>query len=315
MKNTLMIRLFFLLVFPLLLNSQSVFAPKVGAEWQYYFTKEYINTCIAPSTDAFDGIAVYNYTKDTVIQQIVCKKIEGIEYIKYRCGDTQQNTFRLNPLFMFQRNDSVFLNRNNSIILAYIFPKILNSEFQFAGLNNKFYAAIFKDTGKITNIITPFNVFNLSKFIVKSNTIDADFISPIIAERIGPLNTDISVVLSQFEGINTLRKYRLNCYRDSEIGDFKLAFDCNMYRTNTFDFNIETHYSIYNLSSKIIIKANNNESISKIIVSTLDGRVIKYSNNINTDYIELTLDGYKGMLFFQIVNRQGLYFTKKIINF
>ena len=146
--------------------SQAVFAPIVGAEWNYSFTKENITSCSLPSRDAFDGLATYNYVKDTLINGILCKKIDGIEKIKYRCGDTQQYIFKLYPLYIYQKNDSVFMLRQNTFIFIYLFPKVLNNEFMFEVSKNSSYPVKYTDTSKITSISAPFQTLKTNKFIV-----------------------------------------------------------------------------------------------------------------------------------------------------
>lgn len=100
--------------------SQAVFAPIVGAEWNYYFISTNYDEPPVPFTKAEYGIINYKYLKDTLVNSIICKKIEVKETSKIK-GDNNVYNATLPPLIMMQRNDSVFTFISEKFILSYSF--------------------------------------------------------------------------------------------------------------------------------------------------------------------------------------------------
>ncbi len=99
--------IFLILFIPFLCKGQTEFAP-MGAEWHFSYN---IDT----------ELPNQNYTnhkvvKDTVIEEQICRKIEGTLYQK-------DSTIMLQPLFVYNRNDSVFFFNNflNRFTLLYDF--------------------------------------------------------------------------------------------------------------------------------------------------------------------------------------------------
>lgn len=127
------------------------------------------------------------------------------------------------------------------------------------------------------------------------------------------MNTDLSVALSQFQGFESLRRYHLNCYSDSEFGELKMTQDCSKLRTSTSDLISTNTYKAYYNGLNVVIEGNEGENISTISVFSIDGRIVYNRTNINSDYFEFNLNNNtKGIYFIQITNKEGFYILRKI---
>ena len=74
MKVSKLLTLTFML-FSLSISAQSVFAPVVGAEWNYFFDNSNVENP-TPGFRFYEGIVTITYAKDTVINNINFKKLE-----------------------------------------------------------------------------------------------------------------------------------------------------------------------------------------------------------------------------------------------
>jgi Secretion system C-terminal sorting domain len=272
MKNNSMFKLLFLLLFPMGLKSQSVFAPVKGAIWNYYFDNANVERP-TPGFRFYEGIVTITYVKDTVINNINFKKLEQFEKFKYRGNDTLF-TSKLRDLFFTQRNDTVFVREYDTLAIAFVYKTTIGSVTALKSTYRLDFSLELKDTLNVIN-----NNVKYKKFLYKTNTkaVDVDFVNPlVILERFGPENCDIWVIDSHLRLYNP-NSYKLNCYSDSEVGEVKFSDrKCNS-TTSVEDISRQMlhDFQAYWSNDRIIINVNDNaDEIGKIKIFDTTGKLI-----------------------------------------
>lgn len=317
------ILLIFSQLFSLTVKGQSVFAPKVGAEWNYSIqTDSY--TIDVPYFNPITGIVTVNYTKDTLMNGMSMKKFEHKWIYKKRKNDTLFGG-ALAPVFMVQRNDSVFLLvSNNTLSLAFVYktqigsittltvpppnlPFVFNLELQS-----------IRDTTALNNSNLRFKKYTFRSF-TPTVIFDVDFTNPlIILHRIGPLNTDISVIRSQGQGQFYTNWFSLICYQDSEVGLLKFKDrECNSrvavedIKTALKDFNIINYSEFISIS----LHSNDNEIIKHVKIYDVLGRlVLNIAHNEKKNELNISKNKLpNGILIVNMESNNFQYNAKKII--
>lgn len=253
-------------------TAQPLFAPVVGAEWNYFFDNSNVQNP-TPGFRFYEGIVTITYAKDTVINNINFKKLEQFEKFKYQGNDTLY-TSKLRDLFFTQRNDTVFVRILDTLAIAFVYKTTIGSITVSKSISKKVFSLELKDTLTVSN-----NNVKYKKFSYKTSTnwLDIPFVNPlVILERFGPENTDISVIYSHL-GFDWDHSYKLNCYSDSQIGEVKFSDrKCNS-TTSVDDISRQKLYDFqaYWSNDRIVVNINNNaESIDKIKVYDIMGRLI-----------------------------------------
>ncbi|MDZ7878503.1 MAG: T9SS type A sorting domain-containing protein [Saprospiraceae bacterium] len=319
---TTSILLVFFHFFSLTVKGQSVFAPKIGAEWNYFVeTDSY--TIDVPYFNPITGIVTVNYTKDTLINGLNMKKFEQKWQYKKRKNDTLFGG-ALEPSFMTQIGNSVFLLVGNTLKLAFVyetqigtltrltvpppnFPFVFNLELQS-----------IRDTTALNNSNLRFKKYTFRSF-TPTVIFDVDFTNPvIILDRIGPLNTDLSVILSQGQGVYYTNWFSLICYQDSEVGLLKfMNRECNS-RVAVEDINtVLRDFDIinYNEFISISLQNNDNEVIRNVKVYDVLGRlVLNITNNDKKNELNISKSKLpKGILIVNVESNNFSYKAKKVI--
>ena len=99
-------------------HTQSVFAPVVGAEWNYHFISDNYNDPDYPFYQKRVGILAIKYAKDTMIRSINFKKFEQKEQYNIKGKDITYTSSKT-PFYMTQRNDSIFILFGDSLRLVF----------------------------------------------------------------------------------------------------------------------------------------------------------------------------------------------------
>ncbi len=203
-------------------NAQAVFAPVKGAVWNYYFRSNNYSWNI-PFFKPVEGIATIKYVKDTLIGNTNFKKMERIEKLKYRGNDTIFLNLKQSLLFI-QRNDSIFLLTKDTLSLAFVYPSRINSVVDLKSLSpgKITFSLTLKDTGLVFALNRSTVKFKNFTFIPNTKWFDVYLVNPlIILDKIGALNSDVTVIESQGENSTYAISYRLICYEDFELGLLK----------------------------------------------------------------------------------------------
>jgi Secretion system C-terminal sorting domain len=303
-------------------SGQSVFAPKVGAEWNYFVETDSYPIDV-PYFNPITGIVTVNYTKDTLVNGLNMKKFEQKWIYKKRKNDTLFGG-ALDPSFMIQRNDSVFLLVGSTLSLAFIYKNQIGSITtltvpppNYSWLFNLELQSV-RDTMALNN-----SNFRFKKYTFRSFTptviFDVSFTNPvIILDRIGPINTDLSVILSQGQGTYYTNRFSLICYQDSEVGLLKfMNRECNSrvavddIKTALKDFDIIN----YNEFISISLNNNDNEVIKNVKIYDVLGRlVLNILNNDKKNELNISKNKLpKGILIVNIESNNFHYNAKKII--
>lgn len=226
-------RLFFILLmmmFSFTGTGQTEFAP-VGAEWHFSYD---IDTELPNQS-----YTNYKVVKDTLIEEQICRKIEGTLY-------QWDSTIILQPLFVYDHNDSVFFFNNffNQFTLLYDFTVvpgdtlIIPVPYLLEGFPND---TVFREIID-SIVIKEFQGEKLKYFYTHplDNWSFSGFGgSGIYAEKIGNLNQPF--LPSPFVA---LFFQSVRCYKDSNVSIQLFDKAC--------DFTLTT--SIKNIESKISIK-------------------------------------------------------------
>ncbi len=299
-------------------SSQAVFAPKIGAEWHYFFQTDSYNlnvTYFRPRR----GTLKVSYTKDTLINTLIMKKFEQKEVFKNKNNDTLFTRI-LSPLYMIQKNDSVLLLVNDTLSLAFVYKTQIGAITKLRTTRNKYLFNLELQSLVDTTAINNGNL-RFKKYTYKSSTpsilFDVYFTNPlIILDRIGAINADLSVLNSQGQSENYTDGYNLICYQDSEVGELKFAnSSCDVFvsvndlKKPLNDFNISYQ------DEKISISVQSNEFIKNVKIYDIRGRLVwnntnEFSENeINIPKNELP----QGLLIVNIESNSFVYMAKKII--
>jgi hypothetical protein len=325
MKKNHITKIGFLFVFFQFLSSfvwsQAVFAPKMGAEWNYFFQTDSYDIDV-PYFRPVTGISTVNYTKDTLINGLSMKKFEQKQIYKKRKNDTLFSRV-LNPSYMIQRNDSVFLLSADTLSLAFVYKTQVGAT---TALNTPppNFRFLFNLELKSVGDTTALNNSNvrLKKYTYKSSTptivFDIYFTNPlIILDRIGALNADLTVLSTQGQGDNYADGYYLICYQDSEVGLLKfLNRECNSrvsideIKTILKDFDISNQNKFITISLQ-----NNDEFIKNAKIYDALGRLVLNIVNVGKNN-EITISKNnlpEGLLIISIESNNFQYNAKKII--
>jgi hypothetical protein len=293
--------------------SQAVFAPVKGAEWRYYFKSSYYE---APYFQPREGIVTVRYSKDTTINGVLMKKMDRSDDVKYRLEKDTVYYRRPGPLFMTQRNDSVFTLTENGLVLSFVYKAVQGTT---TVLVLPFFNRPLNLKSAGVSVIKPINgIGTLERYAYKSlySVLDLYIEDSIyIFNRIGPFNTDISLIASQGVGFNNSEYYRLICYRDTEVGELRfLDRPCISTLVSvtgppqTLENNIVLQYDGSNL--RILIEDAHNK---KFGVDLFDGsgRLLKRHTGVEQ---MLVLDNLpQGLLLVRVSDDRGGEKTKKII--
>jgi hypothetical protein len=298
---------------PLISWSQAVFAPTKGAEWNYYFISEKYDWNI-PFFKPEEGITTIKYTKDTLISGYTFKKLEQSEKVKYKSNDTLF-TYNLRPLFMFQRNDSVFVLNEDTISIAFVYKKVVGAVINLKSISGVIFSLEMRDTTSISPINQSSYKIKQYSYKSNSNTLDVQLKNPLILfDIVGPSNTDISVITTQGNFIG--RSYRLICYKDSNIGELKFFNrDCTIV-TSLVDYKFKANDFFVNfIDNSLIIKfLNYSVQVSSVSLYNIQGKLIqKYLlNNLSLETIIPLNFLQKGIYIISFNSGVGIYSTKKI---
>ncbi len=302
-------------------HSQAIFAPVVGAEWNYYFISTNYDEPPVPLTKAEYGIINYKYLKDTIVNSIICKKIEVKETTKIK-GDNTVYITTFTPLIMMQRNDSVFTFINEKFMLSYSYLKELNT--QVVVQPTAFQGDVklkLSDTSMYSSINQPVFSFKKFSFNVSTGVIDADLINPLaICDRIGPINSDLTHIRSQGRTPTSGgRKYRLNCYKDDRVGELKFVNSDCLLLTKMQEVNTNTNLTINFRKPLLEINMVNNEHqdlIKNIILVDINGKILRSINNLNGFSATINLSELPlGLYIAQVQTVNNAHILKKIVNY
>ena len=302
-------------------TAQPLFAPVVGAEWNYYFISTNYNDPPVPLTKAEYGVTTYKYSKDTLVNSIICKKIEVKETSKIK-GDNNVYNASLPPLIMMQRNDSVFTLINEKFTLSYSFLKNLNTH---VNVQPTAFLGNVKLELTDTSMYSPLNqpILSLKKFTYKATTgvIDVDLINTLfICDRVGPLNSDITHIKSQGRTpTNGGRYYRLNCYKDDKVGELKFVnTDCFLL-SKTHDVNTKNNLTISFQKPLLGVKIENDENqdlIKSIALVDISGKILRITENIQSSSATIKLSDLPlGLYVVQVQTINNYFISKKIVNY
>jgi hypothetical protein len=292
--------------------SQAVFAPVKGAEWRYYFKSSYYE---APYFQPREGIVTVRYSKDTTINGVLMKKMDRSDDVKYRLEKDTVYYRRPGPLFMTQRNDSVFTLTENGLVLSFVYKAMVGALTNFLIGSGPFSYSL-RSSG--VSILKPNNSnIPFEKYSYKSiySAIDIQINDSLfILDRIGPLNSDITMVESQGVGEYYFLGYSLICYKDNDIGEVIFSERrCDSRLVSVFENTGRTtkDFSLFSKGQSITISLQDNEK--NIVVNLFDssGRSIRHFSQENGKDIDISLS-QKGLFFVQVSANGILYKTKKI---
>lgn len=292
---------------------QAVFAPTIGAEWNYYFKSDKYDWAISPLYPQQIGIATITYTKDTLIQGLKFKKLVQSEKFKRKGNDTLFSFVR-EPFFMMQRNDSVFLWFRDTLYLSFAYNSTLGSTTKHKSTSNINFTLELKDTISIS----PINQSNLKfkRFSYKASfqALDISGVDPLILDEIGPLNADITIVKSV--AVPADRYYTLICYRKNSATEYKFSSqDCNTITSVAFTKSEQIRdYLILKRENFIWLKLDNdNEYIKTAKVYDTQGRIV-YSFTSTSLLTELNIPFHNlnnGIYMISVVSNSKAYPFKK----
>lgn len=316
MKSSLMISIFCLILLPFGLKAQSVFAPKIGAEWRYFFITTDYDTDIRYRTPR-RGMLYVKYEKDTTISGVVVKKMTQVETLKKKGNDTLY-TYSLKPLFMRQKSDSILILDRDTFALSFAYKTGLlkDSSYSIYPLSRS-RELIFKllrlsDTNALNNSMLKFKKYTYSG---ATKLLDVYFTDPLILlDRIGSINSDLSVIQSQMTGANYADIYKLVCYKDSEVGELLFSgTNCENF-VSTKDLLDNNNLSILNTLDFIEISSTN--FINNVKIYDIEGKLINIFRNCNTDKFRVLKNPLqKGVLFIVVQDKDlNIYSAKKISN-
>lgn len=311
-KCTLLI--LFVLMNCILISAQSKFAPIIGAEWHYSF----ISDTYDYNYSFFEhkkGILEVRYTKDTVVGNFTLKKFEQKETFKNKGNDTLFSEIK-NPVFMLQRNDTVFLLLKDTLEPAFFYKTQLTAKTKIEHFINQELKSV-TDTTALNNRNILFKAFNYAQ---SCTCFDAYFeYNLIILDRIGALNADITVIETQGKAVNGANYYRLVCYNDNEIGEVKfLNQDCNTLTAvadlNSFsiDFDLFNQPDLFNIH----LPDHSPDFFQKIKIYDVSGRLVwKYDGKNDLKNISILKSNLpQGVLIVTVQGKNIMYKAKKIFN-
>ncbi len=315
MKSIVLIFLFFLNC--ILINAQSKFAPLIGAEWHYYFKSNNYDAN-QPYFKVREGNLIIKYTKDTIINSYNFKKLESKEVFKFKGNDTLFS-LQILPLYMTQRNDTVFQLLKDTLEPAFFYKVFVSAKIKIKNSENKSILNLelinLSDTSSKGN---PNFIFKKYTYSVSCTCSDLTFENPlVILDRIGPLNADITVIKSQGQAGFAPDFYRLLCYQDNEFGELKFSNqECNTLVSNN-DLNILKVEDLNIVDSKESIQINSFASFfRKVHVYDLTGKLVWSFNNVNL-LQGLTISKIylpDGILVITIEGENNLFKSKKFLN-
>jgi hypothetical protein len=318
--NTTIFSILVFILSSLSITAQSVFAPIVRAEWNYHFISDNYYETDFPFSQKKEGNLTIVYTKDTLIRSNNFKKFEQKWQYKYKGKDTLY-TLSKTPFYMMQRNDSVFILLSDSLRLAFVYSTQVSSITKLMNINRltKFSIELktIRDTTPINN-----NQVILKKYSFKpfSTYVDVYFADPlIILDRIGPINSDITVITSEGESVNNVDIYDLVCYRDNVVGELKFSNrTCNLSVSvfDKFETGLEKDFHVLDDGSFINLSLPlESESINKVIIYDVSGKIIFINKNKSKGrelFIPKSLLP-QGLLIINLSSDKSLYKAKKII--
>jgi hypothetical protein len=100
-----------------------------------------------------------------------------------------------------------------------------------------------------------------------------------ILDRVGPLNTDITLVYSQFVGAFSAEVYNLVCYKDKEIGELKFVdYPCDRIRTSTKEnaYQMGGFTAVYQQQQLDIALEQEDETIQSVHIFDAGGRLVHH---------------------------------------
>jgi hypothetical protein len=322
MQSVVCTLLIFFQIFSFSAKGQPVFAPKVGAEWNYFIeTDSY--TLDVPYFNPITGIVTVNYTKDTLVNGINMKKFEQKWVYKKKNNDTLYSLV-LDPSFMTQRENSIFLLVGSTLSLAFVYETQIGAITTFTVPPPNFSSVFnlelqsIRDTTALNSSNSRFKKYTYRSFTPRV-IFDVDFTNPlIILDRIGPLNADISVIRSQGQAVNYTNRFSLICYQDSEVGQLKFKNrECNSRvavdatKADLKDFEIDNYSEIIS----ILLQSNDNEFIENVKIYDVLGRLVLDITN-NDKKNELNISKHKlpkGISIVKMKSNNFQYKAKKII--
>jgi hypothetical protein len=316
MKSSLMISMFCLILLPFGLKAQSVFAPKIGAEWRYFFITADYDTDMRYRTPR-RGMLYVKYEKDTVISGLIVKKMTQVETFRKKGNDTLY-TYSKKPLFMRQKSDSILILDRDTFALAFAYKTGLlkDSSYSIYPLSRS-RELIFKllrlsDTSALNNSMLKFKKHTYNG---ATKLLDVYFTDPLILlDRIGSINSDLSVIQSQMTGVNDADIYKLVCYKDSEVGELLFSgTNCENF-VSTKDLLDKNNLSILNTLDFIEISSIN--FMNNVKIYDIEGKLIRIFHNCNTDKLSVLKNTLpKGILFITVQDKDlNIYSAKKISN-
>jgi hypothetical protein len=305
----------FYILFMSYVKAQSIFAPNIGAEWNYYFETRDYEIVITPPGRAEKGISTVKYTKDTLIGNIAFKKFEQSEILRYKGRDSLFR-FTVNPYFMVQRNDSIFLLNRDSLMLAFVYKTTIGSVTKLKSVQNNNFSIELIDT----TFISPLNQssrkikrFNY-RYFATSQDLNAEH--PTILDEVGPLNTDMTVI-SSVSVSSFSRGSRLICYRNGTGTELKFSNrDCNMLTSTEAIKTVQVKdYHMVSKGSTIWFKlANDHEYIKSLNVYDVQGRVVYNKSDFGQrSEVEISADFLKfGIYLISLNSNIAPYPVKKL---
>jgi len=253
MKRTI---IFLILFVPFLCKGQTEFAP-VGAEWHFSYDID--------TEQPNQNYTNYKVVKDTLIEEQTCRKIEGTLHQK-------DSTIILQPLFVYNRNDSVFFFNNflNRFTLLYDFTitpgdtLVIPVPYLSEGFPNDTTVREIIDS----IVIKEFQGEELKYFYTRSLdnwSFSGSGGNGIYAEKIGNLNQPF--LPSPFVA---LFFQPVRCYEDSDVSINFFDKACDFVLTTSIG-NIENkiNVKIYPNPAKLFITLESEELFSQNILVSI----------------------------------------------